>query len=333
MSIFDIPDDDLVTVSKDNDLDALNDDDGFEDFIENNGETEDNLTESNGSVYKNGTDKKIEEIEEEKETDENGLNELSETQKQRSERNRLKALSLKKARLLAAHPYEDGNKKKPVNKEKKLVDSGGGFFIEEEDDPESLEKRDFVVSEPPPLLPPDRPNCQDCDKEFAESWLLKTFEHPVCDDCKNTDKDGPHELITKTDAKKEFLLKDTDFEKGERGETDLNFILRKNPHNARWGDMKLFLRLQVESRAMKIWGTEEALEAEHEAREEARVMAKTKKYNKKMKELRKVARSSLFTKDISSHTHTYGEEVYDDDKDEYRKTCDQCGHVHTYEKM
>ena len=42
--------------------------------------------------------------------------------------------------------------------------------------------------------------------------MLRTFEYEVCDKCKDTEKDGKHELITKTDAKNEFLLKDIDFD-------------------------------------------------------------------------------------------------------------------------
>jgi DNA repair protein len=49
-------------------------------------------------------------------------------------------------------------------------------------------------------------------------------------------------LITKTEAKKKYLLKDADFDIREPA---LKFILRKNPHNQRWGDMKLFLETQV----------------------------------------------------------------------------------------
>lgn len=55
------------------------------------------------------------------------------------------------------------------------------------------------------------------------------------------DNDGEHCLISKTDAKKEYLLKDCDFDKRE---PPLKFILRKNPHN-KHGNMKLYLRLQV----------------------------------------------------------------------------------------
>jgi len=262
---------------------------------------------------------------------------LSKDQKARAEKNKLKALALRKARVQAA-PYskeKDHAGGKPKRKEdKKLVDGGGGFFIEEEDDEEQA--GDTVAeSLPPPLMPPDQPDCEQCAKPFATSHLLRTFDHPACDECKNMEKDGPHQLITKTDAKREFLLKDTDFEKGERDEpfVPLKFVLRKNPHNPRWGDMKLFLRTQVETRALQVWGTEEALEAEHEAREERQVMAKSKKYEKKMKELRKTVRSSLFTKDLAAHIHSFGEEIYNEETDEYSKTCSTCSQTQTYEKM
>lgn len=49
-------------------------------------------------------------------------------------------------------------------------------------------------------------------------------------------------LITRTEAKKKYLLKDADFDKREPA---LKFILKKNPHNERWGNMKLYLEIQV----------------------------------------------------------------------------------------
>ena len=257
-------------------------------------------------------------------------NELSQGQKKRMEKNKLKALALKKAKLMA-HPYNNKKleSKTTVSKEKKLVDGGGGFFIE--DDDEDTKTKETVITElPPPIMPPDQPNCDECDKDFADSYLFRTFDHPVCDDCKNMERDGPHELITKTDAKKQFLLTDAHF---ERDGNPLKFLLRKNPHNPRYGDMKLFLRLQIEKVALDVWGSEEDLEAEIEKREANKVLLKEKKYQKKMKELRKAVRSSLFTKNLAAHTHKYGEETYDEDKDEYSKTCDECGHVLTYEKM
>lgn len=91
--------------------------------------------------------------------------------------------------------------------------------------------------------------------------------------------------------------------------------------------------VQVEKRAIGVWGSEENLEAEHEAREGKKEVAKVKRYEKKMKKLRMQVRSSLFKKDLSDHVHRYGEETYDKEADEYSRTCDGCGHVHTYEKM
>lgn len=54
--------------------------------------------------------------------------------------------------------------------------------------------------------------------------------------------DDKYSLITRTDARQEYLLKDCDL---DLREPILRFILRKNPLNPRWGDMKLYLRLQA----------------------------------------------------------------------------------------
>jgi DNA repair protein len=56
------------------------------------------------------------------------------------------------------------------------------------------------------------------------------------------DNEEKHRLITKTDAKNLYLLKDCDLEKRD---PPLKFIVKKNPHNAHWGSMKLYLELQV----------------------------------------------------------------------------------------
>lgn len=56
------------------------------------------------------------------------------------------------------------------------------------------------------------------------------------------DAEEKHKLITKTEAKQEYLLKDCDLEKREPA---LKFIVKKNPRHSQWGDMKLYLKLQV----------------------------------------------------------------------------------------
>lgn len=257
---------------------------------------------------------------------------LSQTEKDRAERNRLKALTLKKSRVLS-HPYlknkESSGKTGNTHKAPKQVDTGGGFFIEEDEENEQLPPK--YIEGPAPFLPHERPECLECEKKFDESYLYSKFDHLVCDNCRDMGKDGEHELITKTEAKSTFILKDLDLEKCEHGDA-LKYITRKNPHK-RGGEMKLFLRLQVEKRAEDIWGSQEALEAELEAREEKKIELKSRKYNRQMKALRMAARSSLYKKDISSHVHQYQDEIYHPDKDEYSQTCATCGHINVYEKM
>lgn len=56
------------------------------------------------------------------------------------------------------------------------------------------------------------------------------------------DNEEKHKLISRTEAKQHYLLKDCDL---DMREPPLRFVLKKNPHNPRWGDMKLYLKVQV----------------------------------------------------------------------------------------
>ncbi|XP_014814717.1 PREDICTED: DNA repair protein complementing XP-A cells isoform X1 [Calidris pugnax] len=143
------------------------------------------------------------------------------------------------------------------------------------------------------------------------------------------DVEDKHKLITRTEAKEEYLLKDCDLDKRE---PVLRFIVKKNPHNSRWGDMKLYLKLQVIQRSLEVWGSEESLQEAKELRRETREKMKQKKFDKKVKELRRAVRSSLWKKDASIHEHEYGPEE-NIDEDTFKKTCTVCGHELTYEKM
>ncbi|XP_046662465.1 DNA repair protein complementing XP-A cells homolog [Homalodisca vitripennis] len=262
--------------------------------------------------------------------------ELTEYQKEKIEKNRLKALQLRKSKIVA-HPYFKDSPcavecldKNIIRFEgSKFVDSGGGFLIEEKTGEIENEEIVNIVEDIPPLSIPDQPTCEECKQKFGDSFLLKSFDYNVCDGCR--DNEEKHCLITRTDAKNEFLLKDCDLDKRE---PILKFIVRKNPHNVRWGEMKLYLRKQIEARALEVWGSEEQLEKELELREEKRILAKTKKYNKNMKALRMNVRSSLFNKTTSaSHEHDFGPETYNEDEDNYSHTCKTCQYEETFEKM
>ncbi|KAM8984382.1 DNA repair protein complementing XP-A cells [Ara ararauna] len=245
------------------------------------------------------------------------------------ERNRQRALALRQARL-AARPYPAAGGQR-VRAPAKVVDTGGGFFLEEEEE-EELEEgpgggAGKIVHPPAPVLEFDYLICGDCGKEFMDSYLMQHFDWATCDNCRDTE--DKHKLITRTEAKEEYLLKDCDLDKRE---PVLRFIVKKNPHNSRWGDMKLYLKPQVIKRSLEVWGSEESLQEAKELRRGNREKMKQKKFDKKVKELRRAVRSSLWKKKTSIHEHEYGPEE-NIDESTYKKTCTVCGHELTYEKM
>ena len=97
--------------------------------------------------------------------------ELSQGQKARMEKNKLKAVALKKSRLMA-NPYNKAATKSTVSKEKKMVDTGGGFFIEEGGEEDKEAQAPVMTELPPPLMPPDQPTCEECHKAFADSYIF-----------------------------------------------------------------------------------------------------------------------------------------------------------------
>ncbi|KAG5863778.1 hypothetical protein JTB14_012923 [Gonioctena quinquepunctata] len=255
---------------------------------------------------------------------------ISTSVRKRIESNRQKAVILKRSKLVS-HPYSSGEVCSIDTTTLKIgnvkyKDTGGGFLLEEIPESDDFEK--LINQAEAPIFEPDRPSCEKCEKTFATSWLFDNFNYKCCDTCKDPEV---HKLITKTEAKDIYLLKDCDLDKRE---PPLKFIKQKNPHNSRWGDMKLYLKIEVEKRAMEVWGSEEELEQQREQREEKRVMAKTKKYEKNLKELRKGMRSSLYDRTSAGpHTHQFGPETYDEEEDTYHRKCTSCPYEETYEKM
>lgn len=254
-----------------------------------------------------------------------GPAELSASQRARIERNRQKALLLRQSRL-QAHPYATdhlGNRVKAPTRE---VDTGAGFFIEEGGEIEKIETQ--IVHQEGPVLEVDNLLCSECDREFMDSFLYNKFDEIICDQCK--DKEEKYKLITKTEAKTRYLLKDADFDKRD---PPLKYIVRKNPHHQSWGDMKLYLELQVKKRSLEVFGDEEGLEEAKEKKAENKDKAKQKQFDKKVKELRLTVRSSLTRKEKKEHVHEFGPESYDEEEDTYSKTCKTCKHTVSYEKM
>ncbi|KAH8400271.1 hypothetical protein KR215_009681 [Drosophila sulfurigaster] len=273
---------------------------------------------------------------------------LTNAQKARIERNQAKAQKLREAKLVS-HPYKNITNTGISGEEQigqanaiikvqgtKYIDSGGGFLLEQPVLPITGKNANGDTAEATAAILDDAiaipvvyEECLECGDQYADSYLFNNFGHSVCDKCRDTEE--RHSLITRTEAKAEYLLKDCDFDKRE---PKLRYISRKNPHNVRWGEMKLYLHLQVLKRAMEVWGSEEELTRQHELREDKREVGKARKYNKKMKELRMEVRSSLFTKKTSVvHQHEFGEDTYNEEEDNYTHSCLSCPYTETYEKM
>lgn len=170
-----------------------------------------------------------------------------------------------------------------------------------------------------------QPLCEDCGRRFPASFLYDSFEHSVCDLCR--DREDRHALITKTEAKAQFLLQECHL---ERMEPPLRYLERRNPHRPGGAGMRLYLRLQVEQRAHELWQGPEGLRKELERREERRAVSVANKMNKDLRQLRRRVRPKPL-RDLSSCTHQYEEKALGDDM--YEGRCLLCSHTVQYEKM
>ena len=169
-------------------------------------------------------------------------------------------------------------------------------------------------------------NCRECNIHCNASYLYEKFGENVCDECRAKDKDQ-FKLMSKTDAKNEFVLKDCDL---DLREPLLKFATAPNPHNQRGGFMKLYLLGQVYERACEVHGGDEGIDKAILQRSRNREVLAQQKMNKKLKELRKNSKPRQMKK---VHVHEYGEEVYDEDNDEYSHCCKSCHYTETYEKL
>lgn len=143
--------------------------------------------------------------------------------------------------------------------------------------------------------------------------------------------DGAHALLTRTEAKSEFLLKDCDL---DARPPPLRALVRRNPHAARGAaaDMRLYVRACVEARAREVWGGEAELLAERARRDDKRERVAQRAQHRRLRALRMDVRSSLFRRGAEAHLHRWGPERRAAD-DEYSRDCLDCGHTETYEKM
>uniref|UniRef100_A0A7E4ZT55 XPA_C domain-containing protein n=1 Tax=Panagrellus redivivus TaxID=6233 RepID=A0A7E4ZT55_PANRE len=177
---------------------------------------------------------------------------------------------------------------------------------------------------------PKPDDCTECGDFLGESELWDRYNFAVCSVC--NDKEGRHKLITRTEAKDRFLLKDCDF---DLRKPPLRFISKKNPHNPRYGDMKLYLLPQLEARAIEVHGSLESIEELKELKTSRRDAMNEKRFERKIKAMRTEMKSACAPKALPkvTHTHVYGPEEFDAESDQYKKNCTECDHVTYYDKM
>lgn len=105
-------------------------------------------------------------------------------------------------------------------------------------------------------------------------------------------------------------------------------LLRPNPHRPTYSNMMLFLRCQVEAFAFsdKKWGSAEALDAEFARREAEKTDKKSKKFAKKLQELRKKTKTNIWHKRVEGeHRHEFGEAIVVNEQGDQAQRCIECG--------
>ncbi|KAF1768386.1 hypothetical protein GCK72_000198 [Caenorhabditis remanei] len=209
---------------------------------------------------------------------------------------------------------------------------GGGFC----DDDDEVQERREQISEMrqkradaihSSMKAPD--NCEKCDKLLMDSWLWERYNCAVCDACR--DDKGEHKLLARTEVKTTYLLKDCDL---DLRKPPLRYWAKKNPHNPRYGDMKLYLKCQIEKRVIEVHGSFEDLEMKKELREQTKEVRSEKRFDKKLKDLRQQIRGNAGMRvDFGrAHIHEFGKETCVKE-DTWKRTCTTCDYEEVFEKL
>ena len=110
-----------------------------------------------------------------------------------------------------------------------------------------------------------------CESTNLDEIVLKQFNEAVCSRCKANSTD--YYLIPKKVVQSEYLLTDDSL-------SLMTFVIRDNPINPHWTGMKMYLRKHARIKALKRFGSEEALNEEIGKRKSQ----KTQKENEKVEE-------------------------------------------------
>lgn len=206
-----------------------------------------------------------------------------------------------------------------------FIISDGGFLMQKSS--ENDFKNIPVTNKPPPDY--KKLSCIECQKMFCNSFLLNNFDEKVCEECRESNEN--YKLIARTQVLNTFPLKPYDL---DIREPILKFITRRNPHSSKT-QMKLYLTMQIQKRAIEIWGSDEEVQNQMDLRAERSRKIVHKRLQKKTELLQKrLCRQVNIEERYKVHEHSFGEEeVVDVENDVYRRKCLLCTYVEEFEKL
>ncbi|KAF8468281.1 XPA protein C-terminus-domain-containing protein, partial [Kalaharituber pfeilii] len=169
--------------------------------------------------------------------------------------------------------------------------------------------------------------CYECGSWEIDWQFLEVFRCRVCHKCKEKMPEK-YSLLTKTECKEDYLITDPEL----KDTTILPHLSKPNPHKSTWNDMQLFLRYQVEERAIAKWGSFEKLDEEFEKRQGEKKRKRDEKFRLKLKELKNRTRVETWKRSGGSngekkgkkHEHIWGVPVQGEGGMEVRR-CEECG--------
>ncbi|CAG8714064.1 13993_t:CDS:2, partial [Gigaspora rosea] len=205
----------------------------------------------------------------------------------------------------------------------KMINTRGGFLFETPDENSKKRKIRELEPEDPPIDPnhPDTPRCKECKTVEIDYQFHRIFRVNICKSCKEKFPEK-YSLLTKTEAKEDYLLTDAELKDEER----LPHLSKPNPHKSTWNDMMLYLREQVEEFSFEKWGGADALDKEFERRQDEKKKRKDKKFKSKLADLRKRTRTDELEKNrYKEHKHEFGMAVEDPETGISTQTCSSCG--------
>ncbi|KAJ2726459.1 DNA repair protein rad14 [Coemansia sp. Benny D115] len=276
--------------------------------------------------------------------------ELTEEQQARIEANRQRALEKRKQAGQPTPQQATPVTEQPLKKQRPskmssgyydynlttMRDTRAGYLEEPQQDSPEKKRRVVDINEIPYAPDPDEcPICCECDSMDLDLVYLKVFKIMVCKSCIESIPDK-YSLLTKTEAKDDYLLTDS-----ELRDRELFPVWEKaNPHKSTWNNMLLYLRKHLEEFAIRKWGSLEGLDREFERRVDEKRARKEKKYKQSVADLRRRTRVEEWEKNHrqklkleQEHEHVF-ESTGDDTEDGgVEQRCTVCGLVVEVEEL